>query len=65
MRPRRTVWCSALHRCGLAQRHGNNVCRWLALVRAETMRSRTSVSHAIGSRPFNFAVWISVIAIAQ
>ena len=64
MRPRRTgVLCTASVRA--CQLHGNNVCRWLALVRAETMRSIRSVSHAIGSRPFNFAVWISVIAIAQ
>jgi hypothetical protein len=28
------------------------------LVRPETMRSRTSVSQAIGSTPFSFAVWI-------
>ena len=27
--------------------------------------SSTSVSQAIGSTPFNFAVWISVIASAQ
>ncbi len=34
-------------------------------MRPETIRSSTSVSQAIGSTPFSFAVWISVIAIAQ
>src|SRR3954451_24935973 len=29
------------------------------------MRSSTSVRYAIGSTPFSFAVWISVMAIAQ
>ena len=50
---------------GVFQFQGSNVCSSLALVRPATMRSRTSVSHAIGSMPFNFAVWISVIAMAQ
>jgi hypothetical protein len=29
------------------------------------MRSSTSVTHAIGSMPFNFPVWINVMAIDQ
>src|SRR5271165_4225035 len=45
--------------------HGRSVCSSCALVRPETTRSSTSVSHAIGSTPFNFAVWISVIASAH
>ena len=47
------------------QFHGSRVCISCALVRPETIRSSASVSQAIGSTPFNFAVWISVIASAQ
>jgi hypothetical protein len=36
-----------------------------ALVRPETMRSSTSVSHASGSTPFSFAVAIRLGTIAQ
>src|SRR3954466_11871779 len=36
-----------------------------ALVRPETMRSSTSVSHARGSTPFNFAVATRLATIAQ
>ena len=39
------------------QFHGSNVCSSWALVRPETMRSSTSVSQAIGSTPFSFAVY--------
>jgi hypothetical protein len=46
------------------QFHGSSASRAEALVRPETMRSSTSVRYAIGSTPFSFAVWISVIAIA-
>jgi hypothetical protein len=48
---------------GEVQFHGNSVRSWLASVRPATMRASTSVSQAIGSTPFNFAVWIRVIAI--
>ena len=48
-----------------AQLLGSSECSSLALVRPDTTRSSTSVSHAIQSMPFNFAVWISVIAIDQ
>ena len=48
-----------------AQFHGSSVCNSCALVRPETMRSSTSVRYAMGSTPFNFAVWTSVKAIAQ
>jgi hypothetical protein len=37
----------------------------MRLVWPETTRSSTSASQAIGSTPLSFAVWISVIAIAQ
>ena len=37
----------------------------MGLVLPETIRSSTSVSHVIGSMPFNLAGWISIIAIAQ
>jgi len=47
------------------QVHGRSVCSSWALVRPETTRSSTSVSHAVGFTPFSFAVWISVIAMAQ
>ena len=36
-----------------------------SFVRPETARLSTSVSQAIGSTPLSFAVWISVIAMAQ
>jgi len=47
------------------QFQGSSVCRSRAFVRPETTRSSTSVSQAIGSTPFSFAVVISVMAIAQ
>ena len=47
------------------QFHGSSASSAEALVRPETMRSSTSVRYAIGSTPFNFADWISVMAIAQ
>ena len=39
-----------------AQFQGSSVLSSFALVRPETTRSRTLVSHVIGSTPFNFAV---------
>ena len=47
------------------QFHGSSECSPFALVRPETMRSRTSVNQVIGSTPFSFAVWINVMAIDQ
>ena len=47
------------------QFQGSSVASLWDLVCPETMRLRTSANHAIGSTPFSFAVWISVIAIAQ
>jgi hypothetical protein len=47
------------------QFQGSKVCSSCVLVCPETMRWSTSVSHAIGSTPLSFAVWMSVIAIAQ
>ena len=47
------------------QFHGSNVCNSVLLVRAETMRCRTSVSQASGSTLFSLADWISVATIAQ
>jgi hypothetical protein len=47
------------------QFHGSNVSSSCRLVRLDTMRSSTSASHASGSTPFNFALWMSVAMIAQ
>jgi hypothetical protein len=47
------------------QFHGSSECRAWVLVLPETMRSSTSVRYAMGSTPFSFAVWISVMAVAQ
>ena len=47
------------------QFHGRSAWSSFAFVRPETMRSRTSVNHTIGSTPFSFAVWISDMAIDQ
>ena len=44
---------------------GSSACHSWALVRPSTTRSGTSVNKAIGSTPFGFAVWTSVIASAQ
>lgn len=41
---------------GSRQFHGSRFCSSRALVRPETMRSSTSVSHAIGSTPLSLAV---------
>ena len=41
---------------GSRQFHGSRFCISCALVRPETMRSSTSVSHAIGSTPLSLAV---------
>src|SRR5262249_4887464 len=41
---------------GSRQFQGSKVCSSCALVRLETMRSSTSVSHAIGSTPLSLAV---------
>ena len=50
---------------GAFQFQGSRLSSSFAFVRPETMRSKTSVNHAIGSTPCSFAVLISVIAIAQ
>lgn len=47
------------------QFHGSSVCNSFRLVCPETTRSNTLAKYAIGLMPFNFAVWISVIASAQ
>lgn len=47
------------------QFYGSNVANSLRLVRRETMRSSTSVSHVDGSTPFSFIVWIRVAMIDQ
>ena len=47
------------------QLHGSRLCSSCDFVCPDTMCSKTSVSQAIGSTPFSFAVWIRVIAIAQ
>ena len=50
---------------GGRQFQGRSCSSWWLLVLPETRRSSTSVSQASGSTPFNFAVPIRVIAIAQ
>jgi hypothetical protein len=45
--------------------HGSRVSSWLRLVCPDTMRFRTSVSHASGSTVLSLAVWISVATIAR
>jgi hypothetical protein len=47
------------------QFHGSSVCKSVCFVRPETTRSSTSAKYAVGLMPFSFAVWISVMAIAQ
>ena len=50
---------------GPSQFHGGSVSSWWLFVRPETIRPSTSVSHASGSTLLSFAVWISVLTIAQ
>ena len=47
---------AALELLGSRQFHGSRSCSSCALVRPETKRSSTSVSHAIGSTPLSLAV---------
>src|SRR3954447_18621858 len=51
--------------CSACQVQGSNRSSSWALVRPETTRSSTSVSHARGSTPLSFAVATRLVTIAQ
>ena len=64
-RPTHTAASSATASRAAFQFQASNSCSWLFFVRPETIRSRTSVSQASGSRPLSFAVLTSDDRIAQ